>query len=363
MTEEKRKQPGGRPVTAARDISGEKAGDFRESGHHQHGPVPEDTSGSRLLTTLALNLLIPIAQVVGGLFANSVALISDAVHNFSDFTAVLISYIAFRIGRRGATVLNTFGYRRAEIMAALINVLLLTGASGVILYHATARFLNPQPVDGLIVILLAGVGVVGNGLSAWLLHRDAAHSLNVRGAFLHMVGDLLTSVAVLVNGLLLLFFPWYWLDPLLSVLIVVFILKNGWGLLKEAVAVLMNATPEHIDLEKVRSFLTGLPGVVGVHYLHAWRISSTSTAFSCHVVVPDQPVSRTARLAGNIRHELLQHFHIDHPVLQFETTDCGQGALLCELACNGDNKSPSTNSNCAPTDPNGQEVNHTEECY
>ncbi len=305
------------------------------TGHH-HGPAPEDTSGSRLLATLALNLLIPVAQMIGGVMAGSVALISDAVHNFSDFTAVLISYIAFRIGRRGATVLNTFGYRRAEIMAVLINVALLTGACGFIIYHAIERFLHPQAVNGLIVVILAGVGIVGNGLSAWLLHRDAAHSLNVRGAFLHMVGDLLTSVVVLINGIVLMFYPWYWLDPLLSVLIVAFILKNGWHLLREATAVLMNATPGHIDLETVRRFMVSLPGVRGVHYLHAWQVSSASTAFSCHVVVADQPVSGTGALAERIRHELLERFGIDHPVLQFETADCGQGDLLCGLGCNGD---------------------------
>jgi cation diffusion facilitator family transporter len=304
------------------------------AGHH-HGPALQDTSGPRLLATLVLNLIIPTAQIVGGVLAGSVALISDAIHNFSDFTALLISYVAYRIGRRGATVYNTFGYRRAEILAALINVALLAGASGVILYHAIHRFLNPQPVNGVLVMALAAVGVVGNGLSAWLLHRDAAHSLNVRGAFLHMLGDLLTSVVVLINGLLLLYYPWYWLDPLLSVLIVVFILKNGWGLLKESTAVLMNATPGHMDLEKVRHFLSDLPGVSGVHYLHAWQVSSASTAFSCHVVVPDQPVSRTGQLAERIRHELLHHFRIDHPVLQFETADCGQGSLLCDMACNG----------------------------
>jgi cobalt-zinc-cadmium efflux system protein len=314
----------------------EKASGQGCAGHH-HGTSLHDTSGSRLLVTLALNLVIPVAQIIGGLLANSVALISDAVHNFSDFTAILISYIAFRIGRKGATVYNTFGYRRAEIMAALINVLLLTGASGFILYHAVERFFHPQAVNSLIVIILAGVGVAGNGLSAWLLHRDAAHSLNVRGAFLHMVGDLLTSVAVLVTGVLLLFYPWYWLDPLLSVLIVGFILKNGWGLLKESTAVLMNATPGHINLEKVQGFLNDLPGVLGVHYLHAWQASSASIAFSCHVVVSDQPVSCTGQLAGRIKHELLHRFQIDHPVLQFETADCGQGALLCELGCNGDN--------------------------
>lgn len=300
---------------------------------HQHGRALQDTSGARLLITLTLNLFIPVAQIIGGLLANSVALISDAVHNFSDFTALLISYVAFRIGRRGATVFNTFGYRRAEIIAALINVFLLAGASGFILFHAIERFFHPQAVDGEMVIILAGVGVAGNGLSAWLLHRDAAHSLNVRGAFLHMLGDLFTSVAVLANGLLLLFYPWYWLDPLLSVFIVVFILKNGWGLLKESTAVLMNATPGHVDLEGIRNYLADLPGVLGVHYLHAWQVSSASTAFSCHVVVPDQPVSSSEKIAGRIKHELLHRFHIDHPVLQFETCACGNGALLCELAC------------------------------
>ena len=308
------------------------------NGHH-HGPAPQDASGSRLLVTLVLNLLIPVAQIIGGLLAGSVALISDAVHNFSDFTALLISYIAFRIGRRGATAFNTFGYRRAEIMAALINVLLLAGASGIILYHAVERFFHLQAVNGLVVIILAGVGVVGNGLSAWLLHRDAAHSLNVRGAFLHMVGDLLTSVAVLINGVLLMFYPWYWLDPLLSVLIVVFILKNGWGLLKESTAVLMNATPGHISLEAIREHLCRLPEVLGVHYLHAWQVSSNSTAFSCHVVVPDQLVSRTEHLTERIKHELLHRFRIDHPVLQFETSSCGQGTLLCAMACNGETDS------------------------
>ncbi|PIP36977.1 MAG: hypothetical protein COX20_02910 [Desulfobacterales bacterium CG23_combo_of_CG06-09_8_20_14_all_52_9] len=335
MTEEKVKEEIDPQSVCCGNIGDQKETvDDMHTGH-LHGSVPEDSEGKRLLATLVLNFFIPVAQVIGGMLANSMALISDAVHNFSDFTAVLISYIAFRIGRKGATISNTFGYRRAEILAALINVFLLTGASGIILYHAFHRFLNPQTVNGLTVIILAGVGVIGNGLSALLLHRDAAHSLNVRGAFLHMLGDLFTSVAVLINGILLLFYPWYWLDPLLSIFIAVFILKNGWGLFKESTLVLMNGTPVHLRLEQVRNFLSDFPGVLGVHYLHAWQISSMSTAFSCHVVVPDQPVSDTEALAGRIRNELLHRFQIDHPVLQFETENCGKGTLLCEMACNG----------------------------
>ncbi|RMG64218.1 MAG: cation transporter, partial [Bacteroidetes bacterium] len=211
--------------------------------HHHHGPI-EEVSGSRLLITLGLNLIIPAVQVAGGLYAHSVALISDATHNFSDFTAILIAYFAFLIGRKGATAANTFGYRRAEVFAALINVLLLAGASIFIVHEAVHRLHNPQSVSGLWVMAIAAVGVVGNGFSAWLLHRDAQHSLNVRGAFLHMLGDFLTSVAVLLNGWVLIYKPWNWLDPALSLLIVVFILKNCWTILKDATAILMNATPK-----------------------------------------------------------------------------------------------------------------------
>ncbi len=303
--------------------------------HHSHSYDPESNTGSRLLITLALNFIIPVAQIIGGLIANSVALISDAVHNFSDFTAILISYIAFRIGQRGATVFNTFGYRRAEIMAAMINVLLLAGASGVILYHALHTFFNPETVNGIPVMILAGIGIAGNGLSALLLYRDSAHNLNMRGAFLHMLGDLLTSVVVLINGFILMFYEWYWLDPLLSVLIVIFILKNSWSLLKESVSVLMNATPSHVPIEQVQKFLESIKGVKGVHYLHAWQISSSDTAFSCHVVVSDQLISSSSKLSSQIKHELLHRFNINHPVLQFETEECGNGTLLCEIACNG----------------------------
>jgi len=306
--------------------------DEATDSHSHHHVDMQDTSGSRLLMTLGLNFIIPIAQVIGGVLANSVALISDATHNFSDFAAILISYIAFRIGRKGATAQNTFGYRRAEILAALINVALLVGAAAFIVFEAVQRFQHPQPVAGRIVMALAAVGIAGNGLSAWLLHRDSKHSLNVRGAFLHMMGDLMTSVVVFINGAVLIFRPWYWLDPLLSILIVIFILKNCWEILKESGLVLMNATPRGLDLAEIRNHLLKLPGVSGIHYLHAWNVSSTSVAFSCHIEVADQPVSRTEQIGQKIRHALFHNFGIDHPVLQFETAQCGNGGMLCEIS-------------------------------
>ena len=306
--------------------------DSVHEGKHQHIDSI-DSTGFRLLITLMLNFIIPVIQLIGGVYANSMALISDATHNFSDFIAVLISYVGYRVGQRGASAKHTFGYWRAEIMAALLNVAILVGASVYIVYEASQRLFNPETVTGLVVVWIAGVGVIGNGFSAWLLHKDAKHSLNIRGAFLHMVGDLLTSVAVVVGGMVLIFKPWYWLDPVLSLLIVYFILKNCWGILKEAGGILMNATPAGIDIEEVKETLEQIPGVCGVHYLHAWNLSSSSIAFSCHIVVSDQPVSQTETLARTIRETLLNRFGIDHPVLQFETSQCGNGPILCE--CNG----------------------------
>jgi cation diffusion facilitator family transporter len=318
-------------------ITGRPAHEDPGSCCHHHAPAIDSQTGVRLLLTLGLNLLIPVAQIIGGVMANSVALLSDATHNFSDFAAVLIAYLAFRIARRGASVRNTFGYRRAEALAALINVALLVGAAAVIVTEAVERLRNPAAVAGGIVMGLATVGILGNGLSAWLLHRDAKHSLNVRGAFWHMVGDMLTSVAVLVSGVILYYRPWYWLDPALSFVIVIFILKNCWSIAKESGLILMNSTPRDLDLEEVRRHLQELPEVCGVHYLHAWNVSSSSVAFSCHVVVPDQAVSRTEPLAEKIRRDLLESFGIDHPVLQFETAACGDGDLLCQLACGNGN--------------------------
>lgn len=303
---------------------------------HQH-INSKDTTGTRLLITLVLNFIIPIIQVIGGFYGRSMALISDATHNFSDFTAILISYIGYKIGRRGASAQQTFGYWRAELMATLLNVAILVGASAYIIYGSFHRIFSPESVSGWIVVWIAGVGVIGNGLSAWLLHKDAKHSLNVKGAFLHMIGDLLTSVAVLFSGIVLIFKPWYWLDPVLSLLIVYFILKNCWGILKEAGGILMNATPSGIDIEEVKKTLDKIPGVDGVHYLHAWNVSSSSIAFSCHVVVSDQPVSNTETLAKTIRKTLLDRFSIDHPILQFETSQCGNGSTLCGISCNETN--------------------------
>ena len=156
----------------------------------------------------------------------------------------------------------------------------------------------------------------------------------MRGAFLHMLGDFLTSVVVLISGVVLIFYPWNWLDPLLSILIVIFILKNCWSILKSSTMILMNATPDNIDLNKIQSYLSRIEGITSAHHLHAWRLSSSGIAFSCHLVVSDQLLSQTEKLSAHIQHSLFHEFGIDHPVLQFETQACGNDSMLCEILAN-----------------------------
>ncbi len=299
---------------------------------HGHGPSLTQAASTRLILTLFLNFIIPAVQLAGGFFANSIALISDAIHNFSDFTALFIAYISLQISRKGASIRHTFGFQRAEIIGALLNVAILIGAVIFILYEAMGRMYQPEQVSGKWVILMAGMGIAGNGLSAWLLYQDSKSNLNIRGAFLHMIGDFLSSAAVLIVGGVLLVKPWYWLDPAISFLIAIFILKNCWSVLTEAVSILMNAAPKGLDLKRVQEYLESHPEIESAHYLHAWNLGSNGIAFSCHLTVSDRLISDTEILAEKIRHHLFHHFGIDHPVLQFETNTCGNGGILCELS-------------------------------
>ncbi|MFH2046952.1 MAG: cation diffusion facilitator family transporter [Pseudomonadota bacterium] len=300
----------------------------------EHDHELADTTDKRLLITILINFLIPAAQICGGIYSGSMALISDAVHNFSDFTALIITYIAHLIGKKSPTHRHTFGLRRIEIIAAVVNASLLGGIAVIIAVEAVKRLSNPSPVGAGLVAVLALVGIAGNGFSAWLLHKDSKHNLNIRGAFFHMMGDLLTSVAVLAGAIILHFTPWLWIDSILSLMIVVYILVNCFSLLKESVHVLMDGTPIGLDLMDIKKTLEELPGVAGIHYLHTWLIGGDLVALTCHVVVSDQLVSATNQLSGIIRDTLLKRFGINHPVLQFESNECGDGALLCQLACN-----------------------------
>ncbi len=298
---------------------------------HHHNHNPETSWGKRLFITMVMNLIIPAVQIVAGIMAGSMALISDALHNLSDLASILISYMALKIGKRGPTLSLTFGYKRVEVMAAVFNTALLFGAALFIAVEGWIRLKNPAPIHGNIVIGAALLGVVANGISTWMLHAGAKENLNMRGAFLHMLTDALTSLGVAILGLIWLFYPWYWLDPIVSWVIVFLILYSGWSLLKKALLILMNATPPGIDLKAIRIAVEGLEGIESLHHLHVWNPSSGIIALAAHVIVPDQMLCQVDELAKKVRALLLSKFDIDHPILQFESKSYEPVDLLCTI--------------------------------
>jgi cobalt-zinc-cadmium efflux system protein len=296
--------------------------------HHNHG---EASWGKRLIVSMIMNLIIPGVQIYGGIVSGSMALISDALHNLSDFISLVINYAALIIGKRGPTFQQTFGYKRIEIFATLITVALLYGAGFIIAAEAWHRFRAPQPIAGQMVIWVALLGFAGNIISALMLQAGAKVNLNMKSAFLHMLTDAFTSLGVVALGIVWIFRPWYWLDPFFSWIIVAMILYSGWGLLKDSFLILMNATPPGIDLPTIQKKLEAIDGVKEIHDLHVWNPSAQTIALAVHITVPDQMLNRVDQLAQTIREILLKEFKIDHPILQFESTGCNDSELLCQI--------------------------------
>ena len=301
------------------------------SHEHLHN---EESWGKRLIITMIVNLVIPAVQISGGIISGSMALISDALHNLSDFTSVLISYGALRLGSRGPDFKQTFGYKRLEVFAAMVNVALLYGVAFYIAIEGYYRLMNPKPIQGYLVIGVALIGFVANLLATLMLQPGARVNINMRSVFLHMLSDALTSLGVAILGLFLIFRPWYWLDPIVSWIIVVMIFYGGWSLLKDSLLILMNATPPGIDLDEIQKAVESIEGIKEIHHLHVWNLSAESIALAAHITVPDQMLSKINEISIEVRSMLLLRFRIDHPILQFEVNGCDSGNLLCCLPQN-----------------------------
>lgn len=291
-----------------------------ESGHsHRHGlgGIGEATPDFRLAISLALNLLITLLQIAGGLLANSLGLLSDAAHNFSDVVALTLSLVAVRLGRRSATQRHTYAYKRAEILVALFNSAVLIAISVYIIIEAIGRIVNPVSVNGLWVMAFAAAGLVINAFSALLL-RSHGHDLNMRSAFLHLVGDAFTSLGVLVSGLVIYLWQWDYADAIISILVSLWISREAYAIVKSTVNVLMEGTPEGVDYEEVERTLMAVPGVRGLHDLHIWTLSSNDLALSTHIEVDDAAVSETASILAAVKAVLAKDFGIGHATVEIE---------------------------------------------
>jgi cobalt-zinc-cadmium efflux system protein len=293
---------------------GEGGHDHSDVGH-EHIVDPSAARGRRLAWVLALTAGFMVAEVVGGVLSNSLALLADAGHMFTDVAALGLSLFAMRMARRPPSPEKTYGYVRLEILAALVNGAALLAIAGLIVWEAWSRVGEPVAVDATLLLGISAVGLAINLVSAFLLHAHAQHSLNVRGAYLHVLGDLLGSVGALLAGAIILLTGWTAADSLVSVLIAVLILASAWRLVREAADVLLEAAPSHIDVPQVLAALQAVPELHDVHDLHVWTLTSGFVALSGHGVIDDP--TRHQEVLTAIQ-TCLRHFGIEHVTFQLE---------------------------------------------
>jgi cobalt-zinc-cadmium efflux system protein len=281
--------------------------------------------------SIVLNAVIFIVELVGGIFTNSLALISDSLHNLSDFFALILSFIASKVVQWKSSSEKSYGYVRIEIFAAFINAMALVLIGMYVIYEGIQRFAHPEPVAGGWMLIIAIVGFVANTAATLLLKTHAHHDLNMKSAYLHLLTDALESLAVVVVALLITWKDWRLLDPLISIAIGLFIIKSAWSIVAETVHILTEGTPRGINLEEVASYIQSFPGVENVHHLHIWGLSSRVRALSAHIVVQDQLISAGNKISLQLEQELEHRFGINHPTLQFESSVCDNQGVVVDI--------------------------------
>ncbi len=283
--------------------------------HHHH----PKSKGRNLLISIVLNILITIAQVVGGLLSGSLALISDALHNFSDVVSLIVSYVANRYATKKASFDKTFGYKRAEIIAAFVNASTLMIVALYLIYEAIARFVHPKEIESGLVIWLALLGIVANGLSVLLLRKDSKDNMNMRSAYLHLITDMSASVAVLIGGLLMKYFNWFWVDSVLTLIIALYLLVMGYDLLKNSFRVLMLFSPEDVDLKELRDAISAFPEIKNVHHMHIWQLNEKENHLEAHIdFYEDITLSQFDEILNRVEEVLFHQFGINHVNIQPE---------------------------------------------
>ncbi len=289
-------------------------------GHSQEqSHFHTDLKGRKLLLSIFLNIIITVAQVIGGIISGSLALLSDALHNFSDVLSLIVSYVADLYSKKEASVRRTFGYKRAEIIAAFINAMSLMIVAVYLVYEAIHRFIDPQEIESGLVIWLALLGIVANGLSVLLLRKDAQDNMNMRSAYLHLFTDMSASVAVLIGGLLMKYFGWFWVDSVLTILIAIYLLIMGYDLLKDSFKVLMLFTPDHLDIEEIGEQITHIKGINNVHHVHVWQLNEKEIHLEAHIVCEqDISISQFDEITSEVEALLFHDFKINHITLQPE---------------------------------------------
>lgn len=285
------------------------------SGHHHHHK-PQSQRG--LLVAVGINVLLTLAQVVGGIISGSLSLIADALHNLSDSAALGIAIFARKISQKPADEFKTFGYQRAEVIAALINLTLLITISFYLIYEAVWRVVEPQAITGWVVVVVAGVALVVDMITALITYRMSKNSLNMKAAFLHNLSDVLASIGVIIAGTLILLYEWYWVDTAITFFIAGFVLWQSLTLLPATIHILMEGTPERLSSEEIKQVIEKTTDVEGVHHIHIWSIDEHRVALEAHVVVTTDKLKEVELIKDKLKKTLKKKFNITHSTLEFE---------------------------------------------
>lgn len=297
--------------------------DFGSAFHNR--PL-KHVEASRLRWVIGINGLMMVVEVVGGLLTNSLALLSDAGHMLTHLFALVMALLAVRIAARPTDEVRTFGYYRAEILAALFNALTIILIVGYIFYGAVHQFMHPEPIRAREMFLIAVAGLVANLAGAFLLHGVTGHDINLRGAFVHLLSDTISSVAIVIGGVVIVYTDWFWIDTLLSLIIGGVVLAWGLNLLVDSMHVLLESTPRNLSVPEICSAIKEVPGVQEVHDVHVWEISSQMYTMTGHLLVRDMSVRETQRILDAVNRLLHERFQIGHTTFQFEAVESGQGA-------------------------------------
>lgn len=301
------------------------------SENHTHSHNHVDLKGRNLLISIFLNIAITIAQVVGGLLSGSLSLLSDALHNFSDVVSLIISYIANRLSGKAASLHKTFGYKRAEILAAFVNAATLIVVAILLIKEAIIRFQHPQDIETGLVIWLSIIAILGNGFSVLLLKKDSESNMNMRSVYLHLFTDMMASVAVLIGGLLMKYYHMFWVDSALTLAIALYLIVMGYDLLKDSFKVLMLFTPDNIHIKEIVDEVQKIDAVKNIHHIHIWQLNEDEIHLEAHIDFNiDIPLSQFDHILVDIEALLYHKFKINHVNIQPEYNKCGPKDVIVQ---------------------------------
>lgn len=294
---------------------------------HNHSHDISETSGIKIFFVVLLNVLITLSEFIGGIISGSLALLSDSIHNLSDVVAVALSYFAIKISKKKKNIKKTYGYKRAQIIVAFINASVLLVISVFLIFEAYKKFTNPVKVNSMLMIYIAGIGLLANLFATLLLLKDSHKNLNIKSSYLHLLSDTISSIGVVIGGIIIKIWAIYWVDPLVTVLISLYIIKQVWGIIKKSLNILMQSSAD-LDYEAIKQDVESIESVINIHHVHTWLADEKTIYFEAHVEVKDMKISDTTPIYKEISEIIKHKYGVSHITLQFECGICDNKNLF-----------------------------------